>query len=143
MDSLSAEARSERMSRIRGKDTRPEMIVRRFLHASGFRYRLHRHDLPGRPDIVLPRCAVVIFVNGCFWHAHTCQKGRIPATRSTFWAEKFAKNQARDKKNRRLLRKAGWHVITLWECSLTTRPKVDNRLERLEREILSRPRKDG
>jgi DNA mismatch endonuclease (patch repair protein) len=134
-DSLSPEARSERMSRIRGKDTGPELVVRRYLHAEGFRYRLHVRDLPGRPDIVLPKHGVVVFVNGCFWHAHACQKGRIPSTRSEFWAAKFKRNRRRDEKIRRCLRKAGWRVITLWECSLSTGSKATKRLDRLARDI--------
>lgn len=141
-DTLSPQARSERMSRIRGQDTAPELIVRRYLHAAGFRYRLHVRDLPGRPDIVLPKHRVVVFVNGCFWHAHLCQKGRVPSTRPDFWAEKFRKNRSRDARNRRLLRNAGWRVITLWECSLSTPTKAGRELERLVRKILAEPRKE-
>ena len=141
-DILSPEARSERMSRIRGRDTRPEMIVRRYLHSRGFRYLLHSSDLPGKPDIVLPRYGVVIFVNGCFWHAHKCQRSRVPSTRTCFWAEKFERNKRSDEKNRRALRRAGWRVITVWECSLSTVSRAGNRLERLVAEINSGTRKD-
>jgi DNA mismatch endonuclease (patch repair protein) len=140
-DFLSREARSERMSRIRGRDTKPELLVRRYLHSAGFRFRLHAKDLAGRPDIVLPKYGVVIFVNGCFWHAHSCQKGRIPAERAGFWAEKFKNNLRRDEKNRRHLRKEGWRVLTVWECSLSTVAKSTKELDRLARKILASPRK--
>lgn len=141
-DILSPKARSERMSRIRGRDTRPEMVVRRYLHSRGFRYRLHSRYLPGKPDIVLPRYGVVIFVNGCFWHAHKCQRGRVPSTRKSFWVEKFEKNKRRDEKNRRALRRAGWRVYTVWECSLSTVSRAEKRLGRLVAEINSGTRKD-
>nr|WP_255529258.1 very short patch repair endonuclease [Luteimonas sp. MC1572] len=137
---MTPEERSERMSRIRSRDTSPELLVRRFLHAAGFRYRLHVRDLPGRPDIVLPKYKAVVLVNGCFWHAHHCQKGRVPGTRSEFWANKFQKNRKRDRANRRLLREAGWSVITLWECSLSKR-RVDKELDRLAQKILAAPGK--
>ncbi|WP_227978294.1 very short patch repair endonuclease [Arenimonas daejeonensis] len=141
MDSLSPGDRSERMSRIRGSDTRPELIVRRYLHLSGLRYRLHAKDLPGRPDLVLPRHHVAVFVHGCFWHCHACQQGRIPATRSEFWSQKFDSNKKRDVKNARALRRLGWRVITVWECSLSTQTKADRRLEALVRKILNDPQK--
>lgn len=135
-DFLSPAGRSERMSRIRGRDTAPELVVRRFLHREGFRYRLHVRDLPGRPDIVLPKYGVVIFVNGCFWHAHTCQKGRVPSSRTAFWAEKFKSNRRRDARSRRALRKAGWRVLTVWECSLSTKAKAERRLAQLKGKII-------
>lgn len=140
MDSLSPDARSKRMSLIHARDTGPEMKVRRHLHASGLRYRLHRRDLPGKPDVVFSRHKVANFVHGCFWHAHHCQNGRIPATRSEFWKDKFRINRTRDAKNKRLLQASGWHVITVWECSLSTLPKANKRLDRLVRKVLSRPR---
>lgn len=130
-DFLTPDGRAERMSRIRSQDTRPELMVRRFLHAAGFRYRLHARNLPGRPDIVLPRYRAVVFVHGCFWHAHSCQKGRIPASRPEFWEEKFLANKRRDRRNRVALRKAGWRVFTVWECSLTSKPKAAKTLTRL------------
>lgn len=119
VDSLTPQQRSERMSRIRGSGTKPELVVRRHLHALGFRYRLHRRDLPGKPDLVLPKHGAVVFVHGCFWHAHGCQKGRIPGTRSDFWQQKFEYNKARDARNVRALRRLGWRVLTVWECSLS------------------------
>lgn len=139
VDSLTPEQRSERMSRIRASDTAPEMLVRRHLHALGFRYRLHARDLPGKPDLVLPKHGVVVFVHGCFWHAHSCQKGRIPATRREFWREKFAYNKARDARNVRALRRLGWRVATVWECSLSKGSTRQAALETLVRKI-ARPK---
>jgi DNA mismatch endonuclease (patch repair protein) len=136
MDTLTRAQRSDRMSRIRGKDTSPELWVRRYLHSRGFRYRLHGTGLPGRPDLVLPKHGAVVFVHGCFWHAHSCQKGRIPATRSEFWLEKFEANQTRDIRNERALRRLGWRVLTIWECSLTTAAKRDRALANLEAKLV-------
>lgn len=125
------------MSRIRGSDTGPERLVRRHLHASGLRYRLHVKDLIGRPDLVLPRHHVVVFVHGCFWHAHRCQRGRIPGTQSAFWKQKFETNKQRDKRTERALRRAGWRVLTVWECSIASPKKAARRLDALVRRILS------
>ena len=133
-DSLTPAERSERMSRIRGKDTKPEILVRRFLHASGFRYRLHLAKLPGRPDIVLPRFKTIVLVNGCFWHGHSCQKGRIPGG-SAFWKEKLERNRLRDARNARKLRQLGWRVLTIWECSLVTIGGRKAALSSLQRKI--------
>lgn len=130
-DSLTPAERSERMSKIRGKDTKPELIVRRFLHAAGLRFRLHVANLPGRPDLVLPKYATVVFVEGCFWHGHRCQKGRIPGTNSTFWASKIAMNQTRDLRNHRALRRAGWRVLRVWECQLAKAATRGRALDRL------------
>lgn len=119
--------RSYNMSRIRGKDTKPEMIVRRFLHANGFRYRLHVKDLPGKPDIVLPKYKTVIFVHGCFWHGHEgCKYFKLPGTRTEWWREKIGRNKENDKKTKRLLKSQGWKIIHIWECALkpTTIPKT-------------------
>lgn len=110
-------ARSRIMAAIRGKDTTPELQVRRAIHAAGLRYRLHTRDLPGSPDIVLPRLKTVVFVHGCFWHAHSCQTSK-PKTRAKFWQRKFEANQARDRRVRHFLRTAGWHVHVIWECEL-------------------------
>lgn len=118
VDTLSPVERSKRMARIFGKDTQPELTVRRLLHAQGFRFSLHRRDLPGRPDLVLAKYKAVVFVHGCFWHAHNCQKERIPDTRSAFWQDKFESNKRRDLRNTRKLRRLGWHVFTIWECEL-------------------------
>jgi DNA mismatch endonuclease (patch repair protein) len=118
-DTLTPAERSERMSRIKGRDTKPELWVRRILHSHGFRFRLHLKDLPGRPDIVLPKYGAVVFVQGCFWHAHHCQKGRVPGTRGEFWKAKFEGNKKRDVRNTRALRTDGWRVFTIWECELS------------------------
>ena len=130
-DTLTRAERSERMSRIRSRDTKPELLVRKALHANGFRFRLHRRDLPGRPDIVLPKYNAVVFVQGCFWHAHHCQKGRIPSTQSKFWKSKFEGNQKRDARNTRALRAMGWRVYTIWECEFTNAPKRERALAKL------------
>ncbi|MEQ9410518.1 MAG: very short patch repair endonuclease [Fuerstiella sp.] len=109
--------RSFNMSRIRAKDTRPEMIVRSLVHQMGYRFRLHRRDLPGTPDLVLPRHHKVIFVHGCFWHQHRCRYGRVtPKTNAAFWAAKRQGNVTRDRRNLRQLRAAGWDVLVIWEC---------------------------
>jgi DNA mismatch endonuclease (patch repair protein) len=117
VDTLTVAERSERMSRIRSKDTKPEMLVRRLLHKLGYRYRLHRRDLPGIPDLVFPSRKKVIFVHGCFWHAHSrCSVANVPKSRRPFWRAKFSRNKRRDGSNERLLRRDGWHVFTVWEC---------------------------
>lgn len=111
--------RSYNMSRIRGKNTKPELLVRRFLHARGYRYRLHVKDLPGKPDIVLPKYKTVIFVHGCFWHGHeNCRYFVVPKTRTDWWLAKINGNTANDEKAEKALKDLGWRVITLWECSL-------------------------
>jgi DNA mismatch endonuclease (patch repair protein) len=118
------------MSRIRGRDTKPELLVRSLLHGMGFRYRLHAKDLPGKPDLIFRRAKVVLFVHGCFWHMHRCRYGKpAPATNRTFWAEKRRGNAERDKKNRRLLRAAGWTVFEIWECQTRQDETLRARLE--------------
>lgn len=117
-DTLTPAQRSERMSRIRGKDTKPEMLVRRALHAMGFRFRLHDGRLPGRPDIHLPKWNAVIFVHGCMWHGHGCDLYRVPKSNVEFWRSKIAANTARDRRHVEELRAAGLRVATIWECSL-------------------------
>ena len=121
MDVLSPEQRRFNMSRIKGVDTSPEMLVRKLLWAEGFRYRLHRKDLPGKPDIVLPGYMAVIFVHGCFWHRHGCSLTTTPATNAAFWRSKFKENVARDKRDIALLRTDGWRVAVVWECMLKGR----------------------
>lgn len=123
------------MSRIRSRDTKPEIWVRKALHAEGFRFRLHRGDLPGRPDIVLPKYNAVVFVHGCFWHAHHCQKQRIPATRSEFWNSKFEANVQRDTRNTKALRNAGWRVYKVWECEISTTAKRERTMATLIRKL--------
>lgn len=118
MDVHSPEQRRFNMSRIRGKDTRPEMMVRRWLWANGYRYRLHRKDLPGRPDIVLLKHRAIIFVHGCFWHRHGCQFTTTPESNREFWLAKFSENVNRDKRNISALLEQSWRVMVIWECSL-------------------------
>ena len=109
--------RSFNMSRIRAKDTRPELVVRSLVHQMGYRFRLHRKDLPGKPDLVLPGHRKVIFVHGCFWHMHRCRYGRVtPKTNAEFWQQKRMGNVERDRRNVRELRRAGWSVLVVWEC---------------------------
>lgn len=123
------------MSLIRSKDTRPELIVRQAVWAAGYRYRLHDKRLPGKPDLIFPGLRTVVFVHGCYWHAHTCQKGRIPGQNSGFWSEKFAANVARDMRNARKLRRAGWSVLTVWECTLSTPTAREGEIRRLLRRL--------
>jgi DNA mismatch endonuclease (patch repair protein) len=111
--------RSYNMSRIKGKDTKPEMLVRKHLHAQGFRYKLHDKTLPGKPDLILPKYKTVIFIHGCFWHGHAnCKYFTIPKTRTEWWTEKIEKNKANDEKAVKLLRNDGWKVIIVWTCRL-------------------------
>lgn len=138
-DTLTKAERSARMALIRGKDTKPELLVRSYLHRAGLRFTLHRGDLPGRPDVVLPKYATVVFVEGCFWHGHHCQKGRVPTTNSTFWADKVATNQARDLRNQRALRRAGWRVLRIWECQLAKAGPRERVLGRLVERIRRSP----
>jgi DNA mismatch endonuclease (patch repair protein) len=123
------------MSGIRGRDTRPEIIVRRFLHARGLRYRLHVRDLPGRPDIVLPRRRAAVFVNGCFWHQHPgCRFAYRPKSHQQFWDPKLEANVARDERDQRRLKELGWEVYVVWECGVTA-----ERLGELARELMNDP----
>lgn len=131
MDTLTKAERSERMARIRSKDTKPELRVRRLVHGLGYRYRLHRRDLPGCPDLVFPSRRKVVFVHGCFWHGHEgCAVANMPKSRSDFWAEKFKRNQVRDAKNNKALKKDGWRVLTVWECETKGIATLMSRLAR-------------
>ena len=133
MDTLSKAERSWNMAKIRGKDTGPERAVRSLLHRAGYRFRLHVKDLPGKPDIVLPKYHAVIFVHGCFWHRHrNCKMASIPKTHRKFWADKFARNVANDRKHLRQLRRLGWKVLVVWECQLQ---HPDNVLARLRKTL--------
>ena len=123
MDVLTPQQRRYNMSRIRGRDTRPELLLRKGVHAAGLRYRLHARELPGRPDLVFPRHRAVLLVNGCFWHGHDCALFRMPATNHEFWETKIAANRARDRRNLLALCQADWRVLVVWECSLKGRSR--------------------
>lgn len=124
-DTLTAEQRSERMARIRGKDTAPELRLRRLVHGMGFRYRLHGASLPGKPDLVFRRRGCVIFMHGCFWHRHPgCKLARIPKSRVSFWKSKLDANRARDIANKEQLVSEGWRVLVVWECQVRETDKV-------------------
>lgn len=118
VDVHTPEARSRNMRAIRNKDTKPELLIRKALHARGFRYRLGGASLPGHPDIVLPKYKAAIFIHGCFWHGHDCNYFKLPATRTEFWADKIRSNQGRDQRSMSMLLEQGWSVLTVWECSL-------------------------
>lgn len=128
-DKLTPERRSANMARIRAKHTKPEMLVRRIVHGLGYRYRLHRRDLPGTPDLVFSPRRKVIFVHGCFWHLHHCRAGRIPATRRHYWEPKLRRNAARDAEHLAALEAAGWQVLTIWECETGDRAALQARLQ--------------
>ena len=135
-DTLTQTQRSYNMSRIRGKNTKPEILVRKGLHARGFRFRLHNKKLPGSPDIVLPKYGVAIMVNGCFWHGHKrCRYATKPKTNVEFWETKIARNRHRDEVTNAHLEALGWHVITMWECELRGKSIVTSRLDALAEEI--------
>lgn len=125
MDIVSKEVRSRMMANIRGSNTNPEMKVRKILHRHGFRYRLHQRKLPGRPDVVLPRYRLCIFIHGCFWHRHPgCRYATTPSSREEFWRSKFEQNMKRDNKNRNELLQLGWRVFEIWECG-TRKPEAE------------------
>ena len=128
MDNRSVASRSALMSRIGQKDTAPEMIVRRMLHAMGYRFRLHRRDLPGKPDIVLPRLRKIVFVHGCFWHSHGCKIGQPPKSRPEYWGPKLRRNRERDAEKEAELKALGWDVLTVWQCQTKDRGTLDERL---------------
>jgi len=137
MDHLTPEKRSWNMGRIKGKDTKPEVLVRSMLHRAGYRFRKNVSTLPGKPDIVLPKYKTVIFVHGCFWHQHNkCRAGHMPATNKVFWKRKFERNAANDKKRTCDLKKLGWKVIVVWECQL----KNPNKLVRHLLNLLAKKR---
>lgn len=122
------------MSQVRSKDTKPEIKVRSALHRAGFRFRLHAEDLPGKPDIVLPKYHSVVQVHGCFWHRHDCKKGnQVPDTNRAFWQTKLERNEERDRTNREALQDQGWKVLTVWECELKENPErtIENIIEEL------------
>ena len=119
-DHTDKETRSAIMSKVRSKNTKPEIEVRRAFHRAGFRFRLHRSDLPGTPDLVFPRYGLALFVHGCFWHRHGCKRTSMPATNREFWAEKFRRTLERDRKALKELKESGWETAVIWECQLET-----------------------
>jgi len=136
MDIWSKEKRSIVMSKIRSKNTKPEIIIRKALFAKGYRYRLHSKLLPGKPDIILPKYTTAIFVQGCFWHYHeNCREGRIPSSNSKFWIEKLSKNVERDLKQQRALIELGWNVLIVWECEIEK--QIDQVIEKIGKLIES------
>lgn len=138
MDHHDKKTRSYNMSRVRSKDTKPELLVRKYLFGRGFRYRLQDKRLPGKPDLVLKKYRTVIFVNGCFWHGHAgCPKAKLPDTRRDWWAEKIQTNTDRDRRNIAELEAAGWHVITVWQCELTAKRR-EQTLAAIAEELIDR-----
>ncbi len=131
MSNISKEKRSKIMSAIHSKNTRPEIIVRKYLFSHGFRYRINCSRLPGHPDIVLRKYRTCIFINGCFWHGHNCPEFRAPKTNAEFWMNKIRRNSERDKEEQRKLSKMGWHCIVIWECQLKPNIRIKT-LESLE-----------
>jgi DNA mismatch endonuclease (patch repair protein) len=140
MDIMSQEQRSKLMSRIRGRNTTPELTVRSMLHRLGYRFRLHRKDLPGTPDIVFPSKRRVVFIDGCFWHGHQCHIGHLPSSNVRYWRDKIRKNQRRDAKTRNLLRAQGWQVLSVWECEVQNTNILTKRLIYF---LGEKPLKDG
>lgn len=130
MDIISAERRSALMRRVRQRDTDPELVVRRVAHALGYRFRLHRRDLPGTPDLVFPRYRVALFVHGCFWHRHEgCPRATTPKSRRDYWLPKFAANVERDRRKEEALKSLGWRVLIFWECEINDANSLKRRLK--------------
>ena len=123
------------MSKISGKETKPEILVRKYLFSKGFRFRKNDKHLPGRPDIVLPKYKTVIFIHGCFWHGHHCKAGKLPETNKEFWENKINSNIERDKKNQHKLEKLGWKIIIIWQCKLKNKKVVTKKLKEIEQKI--------
>lgn len=131
MDVLTKQQRKQCMSAVRNKDTKPEIVVRKLVHSLGYRYRLHGSNLPGKPDLVLTSKRKVIFVHGCFWHRHSCKKGRsMPLTQKEFWREKLDNNKVRDRRDRRKLKELGWQTMIVWECETRNIEKLTKKLKR-------------
>jgi DNA mismatch endonuclease (patch repair protein) len=134
-DIYSKSKRSDIMSKISGKETKPEILVRRYLFAEGFRFRKNVRDLLGKPDIVLPKYKTIIFIHGCFWHGHTCKRGTLPQTNYEFWQEKINRNIERDSHNITELKEKGWNVIVIWQCELKNVELQNTRLRQLIQQI--------
>ena len=133
MDTISKQKRSKNMVSIKSKNTKPELVIRKLLHSKGYRFKIHDKKLPGKPDIVMPKHGVVVNVHGCYWHYHGCSRSNIPKTQTGYWMEKLENNKRRDFQNKKHLKKLGWKVIDVWECTLMKKnlEKTFNRLERL------------
>ena len=130
-DLVSRKQRSDNMRAVRGRDTTPEIRVRRIAHRLGYRFRLHRADLPGKPDIVFPRLGKVVFVHGCFWHQHRrCRKGSMPQSNTEFWRSKLQRNVQRDAENLVALKAIGWKVLVIWECETNDEARIEKKLQR-------------
>ena len=129
MDHISSDLRSRLMGRIRGRNTKPEMLIRRMVHRMGFRYRLHRQDLPGTPDLVFPSRKKVIFVHGCFWHQHDCPRGARPTSNKKFWDAKLDNNIRRDQEAMSLLEDRGWSILVVWECEMKNLEELKDRMK--------------
>ncbi|AYV45099.1 very short patch repair endonuclease [Caulobacter flavus] len=140
-DFLTPAQRSERMSRIKSRDTKPELVLRSAMHRKGFRFRVNDTRLPGKPDIVFPKYRAAVFVHGCFWHRHPgCSIATTPKSNTAFWMEKFDRNVARDARSREALEASGWRVFTVWECDLKSSAKIAEAAARLAEQLLaSRP----
>jgi DNA mismatch endonuclease (patch repair protein) len=135
MDTFSKSKRSEIMARVSGKDTKPEILVRKFLFSKGFRYRKNVKEIPGKPDIILPKYKTIVFIHGCFWHGHkNCEASQLPTSNVEYWTKKVSSNINRDSTNSQILKNMGWKVIVVWECELKTKYR-DNRLHTLIKEI--------
>lgn len=139
MDIVSPHTRSRMMSGIKGKNTKPEILIRKALFRRGFRYRLHERNIPGRPDLVLKKHNAVVFINGCFWHCHDCHLFKWPQTRTEFWSKKLDSNRLRDIRNQQQLEKDGWRILTVWECAIRGRQKqsLDEIVDRIESWLIS------
>lgn len=135
-DIFSKKKRSDIMSKISGKETKPEILVRKFLFSNGFRYRKNVKELPGKPDIVLPKYKTIIFVHGCFWHGHACKAAKLPETNKEFWENKIKSNIIRDEDNTRKLKDSGWLIITVWQCEIKNKISQKERLLLLQKEII-------
>ncbi len=130
MDKLTPERRSLLMAKIKAKDTKPEMAVRSMLHSMGYRFRIHRKNLPWTPDIALPRRSTVVFVHGCFWHGHVCKKTKMPKTRTEYWFDTITGNRRRDALKQSKLQALGWKVVVVWECELKSPARLASKLRR-------------
>lgn len=130
MDRLEKRERSALMARVRGRDTKPELIVRKLTHRLGFRFRLHRRELPGSPDLVFVSRRKVAFVHGCFWHQHKCKRGTRPASNTEFWDRKLDRNRQRDREAVKLLKKDGWKILVIWECEVKNEVRLSRRISK-------------